>query len=69
MLVGLVTCRGYRAPGRRRGCGCGADAEGPAPPRGGAGPSTITRTGEVVGSVDYLAPERVRGQDPGPASD
>ncbi|AKJ11300.1 serine/threonine protein kinase [Streptomyces incarnatus] len=33
------------------------------------GDSTITRTGEVVGSVDYLAPERVRGQDPGPASD
>ncbi|MYR41868.1 serine/threonine-protein kinase [Streptomyces sp. SID5910] len=33
------------------------------------GDSTITRTGEVVGSVDYLAPERVRGHDPGPASD
>ncbi|MEG8276985.1 serine/threonine-protein kinase [Streptomyces sp. AHA2] len=33
------------------------------------GDTTITRTGEVVGSVDYLAPERVRGQDPGPASD
>ncbi|MEV1066158.1 serine/threonine-protein kinase [Streptomyces sp. NPDC050263] len=33
------------------------------------GDSTITRTGEVVGSVDYLAPERVRGQDPGPSSD
>jgi eukaryotic-like serine/threonine-protein kinase len=33
------------------------------------GDTTITRTGEVVGSVDFLAPERVRGQDPGPASD
>jgi serine/threonine protein kinase len=33
------------------------------------GDSTITRTGEVVGSVDYLAPERVRGADPGPSSD
>ncbi|GGX67990.1 serine/threonine protein kinase [Streptomyces minutiscleroticus] len=33
------------------------------------GDSTITRTGEIVGSVDYLAPERIRGADPGPASD
>ncbi|MFI6699458.1 protein kinase [Streptomyces sp. NPDC050509] len=33
------------------------------------GDSTITRTGELVGSIDYLAPERVRGKDPGPASD
>ncbi|MGW8487983.1 serine/threonine-protein kinase [Streptomyces sp. NPDC055886] len=33
------------------------------------GDSTITRTGELVGSIDYLAPERVRGGDPGPASD
>jgi serine/threonine protein kinase len=33
------------------------------------GDSTITRTGEIVGSVDYLAPERVRGSAPGPASD
>ncbi|MFI9763204.1 serine/threonine-protein kinase [Streptomyces sp. NPDC051963] len=33
------------------------------------GDNTITRTGEVVGSVDYLAPERVRGHDPGPSSD
>ncbi|MGA5209417.1 serine/threonine-protein kinase [Streptomyces pseudogriseolus] len=33
------------------------------------GDAAITRTGEVVGSVDYLAPERVRGHDPGPASD
>ncbi|MFJ4919917.1 protein kinase [Streptomyces sp. NPDC088725] len=33
------------------------------------GDSTITRTGEIVGSVDYLPPERVRGHDPGPASD
>ncbi len=33
------------------------------------GDTTITRTGEVVGSVDYLAPERIRGNDPGPSSD
>ncbi|WP_405918458.1 serine/threonine-protein kinase [Streptomyces sp. NBC_00728] len=33
------------------------------------GDTTITRTGEIVGSVDYLAPERVRGHDPGPAAD
>lgn len=33
------------------------------------GDAAITRTGEVVGSVDYLAPERVRGHDPGPSSD
>lgn len=33
------------------------------------GDTTITRTGEIVGSVDYIAPERVRGHDPGPASD
>ncbi|WP_030681678.1 serine/threonine-protein kinase [Streptomyces sp. NRRL B-1347] len=33
------------------------------------GDKTITRTGEVVGSVDYLAPERVSGANPGPAAD
>ena len=33
------------------------------------GDTTITRTGEIVGSVDYIAPERVQGHDPGPASD
>ncbi|MFE9646954.1 protein kinase [Streptomyces sp. NPDC006365] len=33
------------------------------------GDTTITRTGEIVGSVDYLAPERIRGHDPGPSSD
>ncbi|MGW2278927.1 protein kinase domain-containing protein [Streptomyces sp. NPDC001770] len=33
------------------------------------GDSTITRTGELIGSIDYLAPERVQGHDPGPASD
>ncbi|CAL9670960.1 serine/threonine-protein kinase [Streptomyces sp. enrichment culture] len=33
------------------------------------GTSTLTRTGEIVGSVGYLAPERVRGRTPGPASD
>ncbi|MFD9792882.1 serine/threonine-protein kinase [Streptomyces sp. NPDC059070] len=29
----------------------------------------LTRSGELVGSLDYLAPERAQGQDPGPASD
>ncbi|MFB7516919.1 serine/threonine-protein kinase [Streptomyces sp. NPDC056144] len=33
------------------------------------GDATITQTGEIVGSIDYLAPERVQGGDPGPASD
>ncbi|MFE0625374.1 serine/threonine-protein kinase [Streptomyces sp. NPDC058864] len=33
------------------------------------GDSAITRTGELVGSVDYLAPERARGGRPGPESD
>ncbi|MGY1502873.1 serine/threonine-protein kinase [Streptomyces sp. QTS52] len=28
-----------------------------------------TRSGELVGSLDYLAPERAQGNDPGPASD
>ncbi|MDJ1131503.1 protein kinase domain-containing protein [Streptomyces iconiensis] len=31
--------------------------------------STLTRTGELVGSLDFCAPERLRGGDPGPASD
>ncbi|MFE2066366.1 protein kinase [Streptomyces sp. NPDC059467] len=29
----------------------------------------LTHSGELVGSLDYLAPERARGADPGPASD
>ncbi|MGW0825118.1 protein kinase domain-containing protein [Streptomyces sp. NPDC002845] len=33
------------------------------------GTSTLTRTGEIVGSIDYIAPERIRGLTPGPASD
>ncbi|TGA98829.1 serine/threonine-protein kinase [Streptomyces palmae] len=34
-----------------------------------SGTSTLTKTGEVVGSIDYIAPERVKGRKPGPASD
>ncbi|POX40282.1 serine/threonine protein kinase [Streptomyces sp. Ru73] len=34
-----------------------------------SGTSTLTKTGELVGSIDYLAPERVKGGTPGPASD
>lgn len=33
------------------------------------GDSSITRTGELVGSIDYLAPERVTGGPPDPSSD
>lgn len=33
------------------------------------GTSTLTKTGEVVGSIDFIAPERIRGRTPGPASD
>ncbi|MFJ8595465.1 protein kinase [Streptomyces sp. NPDC093598] len=34
-----------------------------------AGSPTLTRTGEMVGSIDYMAPERVRGLASGPSSD
>ncbi|WP_105971584.1 serine/threonine-protein kinase [Streptomyces geranii] len=33
------------------------------------GTTTLTRTGEIVGSIDYMAPERIQGDTPGPASD
>jgi serine/threonine protein kinase len=33
------------------------------------GTSTLTRTGEIVGSIDFMAPERIQGDTPGPASD
>ncbi|MER8047970.1 serine/threonine-protein kinase [Streptomyces sp. NPDC094032] len=29
----------------------------------------LTRSGEIVGSLDYLSPERARGEAPGPAAD
>ncbi|MFE9634551.1 protein kinase [Streptomyces sp. NPDC006463] len=29
----------------------------------------LTRSGEIVGSIDYLPPERAQGREPGPASD
>ncbi|MFF4225868.1 serine/threonine-protein kinase [Streptomyces abikoensis] len=29
----------------------------------------LTRSGEIIGSLDYLPPERAQGADPGPASD
>jgi serine/threonine protein kinase len=34
-----------------------------------AGTSTLTQTGEMIGSIDFMAPERIRGKKPGPASD
>ncbi|MFF2652608.1 serine/threonine-protein kinase [Streptomyces sp. NPDC058045] len=37
-------------------------------PGDGAG-THLTRSGELVGSLDYLAPERAQGHTPGPASD
>ncbi|MFD7837519.1 serine/threonine-protein kinase [Streptomyces sp. NPDC059761] len=29
----------------------------------------LTRSGDIIGSLDYLPPERAQGQEPGPASD
>ncbi|MEW2416564.1 serine/threonine-protein kinase [Streptomyces sp. NPDC046866] len=29
----------------------------------------LTRSGQLIGSLDYLAPERAQGREPGPASD
>ncbi|MEU3461544.1 serine/threonine-protein kinase [Streptomyces sp. NPDC006733] len=34
-----------------------------------SGTSTLTRTGELIGSIDFLSPERIKGQQPGPAGD
>ncbi|NUS14017.1 MAG: serine/threonine protein kinase, partial [Streptomyces sp.] len=34
-----------------------------------SGTSTLTRTGEIIGSIDFLAPERLRGAPPGPEAD
>ncbi|MFI6277376.1 protein kinase [Streptomyces sp. NPDC050988] len=33
------------------------------------GTSTLTKTGEIIGSIDYIAPERMRGHKPGPSAD
>lgn len=34
-----------------------------------SGTSTLTRTGELIGSIDFLSPERIRGGVPGPEAD
>jgi serine/threonine protein kinase len=34
-----------------------------------SGTSTLTRTGELIGSIDFLSPERIRGSMPGPEAD
>ena len=34
-----------------------------------SGTSTLTRTGELIGSIDFLSPERIRGVLPGPEAD
>ncbi|MFF6960163.1 protein kinase [Streptomyces sp. NPDC008317] len=34
-----------------------------------SGTSTLTRTGELIGSIDFLSPERIRGALPGPEAD
>ncbi|WP_405768750.1 protein kinase [Actinacidiphila glaucinigra] len=34
-----------------------------------SGTSTLTRTGELIGSIDFLAPERLTGGAPGPGAD
>lgn len=34
-----------------------------------SGTSTLTRTGELIGSIDFLSPERIKGQQPGPEAD
>lgn len=34
-----------------------------------SGTSTLTRTGELIGSIDFLSPERIKGQSPGPEAD
>lgn len=34
-----------------------------------SGTSTLTKTGEIVGSIDYISPERMKGRNSGPAAD
>ena len=35
----------------------------------GAGYEPLTRPGQILGTLDYIAPERIRGEDASPASD
>lgn len=34
-----------------------------------SGTTTLTRTGELIGSIDFLSPERIKGSTPGPEAD
>ncbi|GGW95551.1 hypothetical protein GCM10010341_16000 [Streptomyces noursei] len=71
---GNVLLEGWGHPAGRSGPGRGrvvltdfgiASIEAP----GDGATTNITRSGELVGSLDYLPPERAQGMDPTPASD